>query len=155
MAQKPNTFLKMLSLIDCEGGLNACWNWKGNCFTSQYGRFKMHNKTYLSHRLVYQYYYNTCLTKQDVVMHICDNPKCCNPLHLKKGTTADNVKDKMNKKRFVHKIKNNKCNKLKDTIKIISLYKQGFSQQKIAAILNCHRHTIRNHLSKAGFLMSS
>ena len=34
-----------------------------------------------------------------VVMHTCDNPACCNPLHLRLGTTADNVADKWAKGR--------------------------------------------------------
>jgi hypothetical protein len=155
MAQKANTFLTLLSRIDNEGGFNACWPWLGNSFSSGYGRFKLKGKEYLVHRLIYEYYYNSALCSKDVVMHLCDNPTCCNPLHLAKGTAKDNVKDKMLKGRFSNGTKTNKDNKLKDTQKIVELYNKGLSQQRIAKQLNCHRHTVRNHLIRSGFVMSS
>lgn len=36
-----------------------------------------------------------------VVMHICDNPRCINPEHLKLGTQLENMADKFNKGRHV------------------------------------------------------
>ena len=35
----------------------------------------------------------------EVVRHACDNPPCCNPLHLLGGTHADNVADKVRRGR--------------------------------------------------------
>lgn len=37
--------------------------------------------------------------KGDIVMHLCDNPACCNPEHLRIGTQKENVRDMFNKGR--------------------------------------------------------
>jgi transcriptional regulator len=34
-----------------------------------------------------------------LIIHSCDNPNCCNPRHLSKGTTLDNIEDRVKKKR--------------------------------------------------------
>lgn len=37
-------------------------------------------------------------------MHICDNPPCCNPRHLKLGTITENMIDRNQKKRGLIKL---------------------------------------------------
>ena len=39
-------------------------------------------------------------------MHSCDNPICCNPKHLSKGTHKDNSDDKVRKNRHAFGEKN-------------------------------------------------
>lgn len=39
------------------------------------------------------------LRDDDVVMHRCDNPPCCNPAHLSIGTAAENSRDAQRKGR--------------------------------------------------------
>lgn len=79
-----------------------CWPWLGGT-ASGYGRFKAHGRLYSAHRVAYT------LTKGPiprgagyhgtVVMHGCDNPACCNPVHLTAGTHRDNVMDMVRKGR--------------------------------------------------------
>lgn len=84
-------------------GMTPCWIWTGadDGRTSRgegYGKFKYGEKYIRAHRVAYM------ITKGDigeglVIMHKCDNPKCVNPDHLKPGTHADNMADKMAKGR--------------------------------------------------------
>lgn len=58
------------------------------------------------HRVVFMLFNNCDLSANDIVMHSCDNPACCNPRHLSKGTHADNIQDKVNKGRQAKGINN-------------------------------------------------
>lgn len=57
------------------------------------------NNKYKPHRLVYELLNNCILTPKELILHKCDNPPCCNPKHLFKGTDLDNVLDKVAKGR--------------------------------------------------------
>ena len=54
-------------------------------------------KTISAHRLAFKQA-NGYLPK--VVMHVCDNPTCINPEHLKAGTQSENIKDCVQKGRY-------------------------------------------------------
>lgn len=84
---------------------DECWPWTGAVSSYGHGRFKINGKLKLPHRLAYQLligpipkslYYEYHGT---VIMHTCDNPRCCNPRHLIAGTQKDNVRDMIEKKR--------------------------------------------------------
>lgn len=77
---------------------NECWPWLANKNNKGYGMIRAGGKAekILAHRVSYS------LSKGDIpfgsiVMHSCDNPACCNPLHLSLGTMLDNCRD-MDKK---------------------------------------------------------
>lgn len=92
---------------------NFCWNWNGTNRDSKkpYGRmiFMKNGKPnlYSTHRVSYKINYGID-PKEFHVLHTCDNPKCVNPKHLFLGTNADNVKDKVSKKRQARNIAWNK-----------------------------------------------
>jgi hypothetical protein len=76
-------------------GTDDCWNWTANCHpVTGYGRTRCSRDFIYSHRMAYE------LTHGEIpvgmcVLHSCDNPKCCNPAHLRVGTQQDNVDDRV------------------------------------------------------------
>lgn len=59
-------------------------------------------KDFRAHRVAYFFHYGIDPGELDV-MHSCDNPPCCNPNHLSRGTRAENHKDMRTKKRWKRK----------------------------------------------------
>jgi hypothetical protein len=80
-------------------GENECWEWQAGCIPDGYGQFWIHGKNKGSHRVAWTITYGNIGEWQ--VLHHCDNPPCCNPLHLFLGTNADNIKDRDRKGRGV------------------------------------------------------
>jgi hypothetical protein len=78
---------------------DKCWNWLGAVNKDGYGRVRFQGKLIYSHRLSLIYQQPNIDLDKKIVMHICDNPKCCNPKHLILGTHADNQNDKFKKQR--------------------------------------------------------
>ena len=70
---------------------NGCWEWQKSCNSAGYGQLT-ENKTYwLAHRYTYACF--KILAPDDVIRHLCHNPKCCNPEHLLCGSHSDNWYD--------------------------------------------------------------
>lgn len=86
------------SKVDRSGGPSACWPWtsafKGQGYREgrAYGGFSLYGKYVSAHRLAYEL--SIAPIPDDLhVMHLCDEPSCCNPLHMSLGTAADNLGD--------------------------------------------------------------
>lgn len=74
---------------------NGCWPWRYGTDADGYGSFRYSNgATEDSHRVAYRMTFGA-IVSTDVIRHSCDNPTCCNPWHLSKGTHADNVADRV------------------------------------------------------------
>lgn len=80
---------------------NECWAFLGSKNKDGYGRMsKGNSKLDSAHRISYELH-KGIIPEDMVVMHICDNPSCCNPKHLVLGTQNDNIQDMISKGRFV------------------------------------------------------
>lgn len=85
-------------------GPDDCWEWcgardQGGQGTGGYGTFTIWDSrqhAYRAHRVAFAIVYGD--TKLEV-LHTCDNPPCCNPVHLFAGTSEDNSRDRDTKGR--------------------------------------------------------
>ena len=132
MKRSKNTIWDLLSKIDPEGGLNACWPFLGQVTLNGYAHIRQgQRKTIKAHRWIYEHFHEVSLGDL-VVMHLCDNRACCNPTHLKAATQKENMKDMV--------LKNRKKKICYDTVK--HLRQLGMTQKQIADELNCSPHTV-------------
>jgi hypothetical protein len=77
--------------------LFACWNWTSpaESYPGGYGVIGLggtSGKRTLAHRAAWEVSEGP-IPEGMWVLHRCDNPKCCNPMHLFLGTALDNNRD--------------------------------------------------------------
>lgn len=80
---------------------SGCWEWQGvrrKTRGKEYGQLKVDGIMRSAHRVAYLLRVGP-LGEDDQVLHRCDNPPCCNPEHLFKGSNDDNVADRVAKGR--------------------------------------------------------
>jgi hypothetical protein len=89
----PRPFLtRFWKKVDVRGS-NDCWEWQGIRFPNGYGCIVIKNhKRALTHRVSYELLHGP-IPEGMLILHSCDNPPCCNPAHLRVGTTRDNIAD--------------------------------------------------------------
>lgn len=80
-------FLEKINVVE-----SGCWIWTAAKNNNGYGIFGLDDKTILSHRFIYEYYYGQ-ICPDLVVHHRCYNTSCCNPSHLEERTNKENILD--------------------------------------------------------------
>ncbi len=80
----------------------GCWEWQGSLYPKGYGQFWTGKKCTGVHRAMFEAMFGE-LPTTTCVCHRCDNPRCCNPDHLFAGSSRDNKRDSMKKRRAAHR----------------------------------------------------
>lgn len=84
-------FFNKVSTVPTEQG---CLEWMACKRRRGYGAFGFDGKTFQSHRLAH-----FLATGEDPgelqIRHSCNNPSCCNPMHLSTGTSQDDANDRI------------------------------------------------------------
>lgn len=90
---------RFFSKIDRSGGPDACHVWLACLSKSGYGKFQVRKGlSNPSHRVAWEIAIGA-IPSGLCVCHKCDNPPCCNPLHMFLGTITDNNLDRYCKNR--------------------------------------------------------
>lgn len=108
----------------------TCWIWIGAKNKKGYGNINIGNGiTIMPHRLSWAIHFGE-IPDGLVLCHRCDNPSCVNPNHHFVGTSAENRKDAVVKKRMPYAPNAKISQKIADEIR--QLKKNGRSQISIS-----------------------
>ncbi len=125
---------------------SGCWEWQPSTSGHSYGHMRLGNRhSVAAHRIAYKIYYLQD-PAESLVLHICDNTICVNPLHLFLGTQQENVDDMRRKKRHAHGHKVPQCKLTESQVTDIRTNyrprKQGVSMYAFAEKYNVTPATI-------------
>lgn len=98
-AKSPTLSDRFWSKVDIRG-LEECWPWTAAVRNPKegYGAFWLDGRHHPAPRVAYQLAYGD-FEDGKVACHSCDNPSCCNPLHIFQDTPKGNNDDKVRKRR--------------------------------------------------------
>src|SRR4051812_41102595 len=83
---------------------DKCWLWNADTRRG-YGLYRCYINNRYTTQGAHRYMLSHLLPRFDSnldVLHVCDNPTCVNPNHLKQGTHYDNMQDMKTRKRERH-----------------------------------------------------
>ncbi len=117
---------------------NDCWGWTGG--TSRgYGNCAVgHRKMKNAHRV--SFFLHHGYWSPQFILHSCGNPLCSNPLHLREGTHADNMRDMVLHGRSIRG-ENHRWSKLTN-VQVLEIFTDSRIYKLIAKDYGVHLGTI-------------
>lgn len=138
---------------------NDCWNFTGCKNKKGYGKVRYNNKTFKTHRVMYESVHGPAPVDKPHALHSCDNPSCVNPSHLRWGSHQENMDDRSERNRSANGEQNGMSKlseeKVIEIIYKLKNYKRGDylklgREYKIGAgiISDIHRNKIWRHIKR-------
>jgi len=124
-------------------GRNECWEWQGYHDKNGYGNHQLGGRNFLTHRIAWILSHRKLIPPGLCVMHVCDNPPCCNPSHLKLGTKTENSLDMVRKGRSARGEKHWHARlSAEEVLRIRELRRSGIPISELASKFDVSRMTI-------------
>ena len=127
-------------------GPDDCWEWTAHRHCKGYGSFGLlPSGIFRAHRIAY-YLATGEQPGSLMICHTCDNPGCCNPVHLFLGTNSDNMADMMAKGRSSQGSKHGQA-KLTEA-QVLAIRASGAARLALATKYGVTNHAIYEVLSR-------
>lgn len=127
---------------------DGCHEWQRSLTKDGYGQFATPIRGIKGvHRLAYALANDFTFTSRDQqVMHLCDNRRCCNPDHLELGTAVENMRHAWERGSFTNAGENNPKSKIDDSIvtEMLDRFLAGETRDELAVRYGVHRSTVGN-----------
>ncbi len=87
--------------VDRSAGPYECWPWKRHCHPETgHGNLSYidedgKRRAIIASRAAWAVAHGEMPPPEVFILHHCDNPPCCNPLHLYPGDQVDNMRDRI------------------------------------------------------------
>jgi hypothetical protein len=152
-----NTPEVLWSKVDKQGP-NECWPWIGFRNEYGYGRTEIKKVAYYAHRVIFDLVNPGQITRaapknmhsDQFIRHTCDNPPCCNPAHLVRGTHRENMRDKVVRGRMpdFSRDKGPRCKlTMEQVAEIRRIAGYGISSGEIARLFDVSKPTAKSAIS--------
>lgn len=119
--------------------IGQCWSWLGDTDNYGYGHIFVDGKMMKAHRFSWIIHFGA-IPRIFHVCHHCDNPPCVRPEHLFLGTDMDNMRDCIEKGRYVAPPRHYGTRMNRETVDAVKkLRKEGASYETIHKSLGISR----------------